>query len=225
MLKKKNSRVSLYIPISHCNQMAQMDKLIWKHTPNGIFSVKSVYRSTFGDDLVPPGMWRLIWTLHIPPKLNTFLWLFYRSKLLTNVNRVARHITSDPCCKHCPGQPETMLHLFRDCPRVSRLWHSIGGPETIRRTFSLDWDAWIAANILQPKCMYWGFQWVQLFIFTCWFIWKWRNNFIFDENFADPHNPIKVLILLWSTWLNGVWPLLATILVCLFKMLLNFVLD
>lgn len=65
---------------------------------------------------------------------------------------------------------------------------------------SLDWEAWIAANIFQPNCKYWGFLWAHLFIFTCWFIWKWRNNYIFDENFTGPHNPIHTIVEYLSEW-------------------------
>lgn len=139
----------LCIPISLCNHE---DQLILKHIPNGAFSVKSAYLSTFDLCSSLSGKWGLIWNLQVPPKLKIFTWLFVQSKLLTNVNRFSRHITSDPYCKHCPGHPETMLHLSRDCPRISLLWPAIGGPPTIRRTFSLDWEAWIAANAESNSC-------------------------------------------------------------------------
>lgn len=96
-----------------------------------------------------------------------------------------------------------MLHLFRDCPKVSSLWQTIGGPPTFRRTFTLDWDAWIAANILQTNCKHLGYLWAHLFIFTCWFIWKWRNNFIFDENFDGPHNPFSTILQYLNEWTSA----------------------
>lgn len=135
-----------------------------------------------------------------PPKLKLFTWLFCQSKLLTNVNRMSRHITSDPCCIHCPNQPETMLHLSRDCPKANVIWMSIGSPTTIQRTFCLDWNNWVGANILQRDCKFLGFNWNQLFIFICWFIWKWRNKGIFDPCFCDPHNASSSILQYISEW-------------------------
>lgn len=187
----------LCTPTSRCSQN---DKLIWKHTPNGTFSVKSAYFSSFDHTNMPHGKWKSIWSLPFPPKLKIFSWLFCQSRLLTNVNRLKRHLTSDPCCKYCPGIPETMTHLFKDCPKASDVWKAIVGPATMQRTFSLDWDAWVAANILQKNYRYHDFQWSQVFIFTCWFIWKWRNKRIFDPSFHDHPNAEKPILQYLTEW-------------------------
>lgn len=68
--------------------------------------MKSAYWSTIEASSTPSCRWRLIRNLQVPPKLKLFTWLFCQSKLLTNVNRMSRHMTSDPCCIHCPNQPE-----------------------------------------------------------------------------------------------------------------------
>ena len=187
----------LCIPISTCGHR---DMLIWKHNANGVFSVKSGYASSITQSPVTAGPWKLIWGLNIPPKLKIFAWLFFQGRLLTNVCRARRHIVSDPSCPHCPGIPETMIHLFRDCPKASYVWKSIGGPTTMLRTYILDWDGWLNANILQKSCLFLGFQWVQLFLFTCWFIWKWRNKRIFDLKFQDPPNAPQLITQYLTEW-------------------------
>lgn len=53
--------------------------------------------------------------LQIAPKLKTFTWLFYQSRLLTNVNRAKRHLTLDSCCPPPPfGVPLVLLSLCRE---------------------------------------------------------------------------------------------------------------
>lgn len=155
------------IPISN---VAQCDRQIWHHTGNGKFSVKSAYMSTLDLNSRPSHAWKWMWNLHIPPKLKVFTWLFFNCRLLTNVNRVRRKLTLDPSCPHCPGVPETMIHLFRDCPKARVIWNAIGGPITIQRSVTLNWEAWIAANIFQKNCEFLNMLWPHLFIFVCWFI-------------------------------------------------------
>ncbi|XP_061998871.1 uncharacterized protein LOC133716160 [Rosa rugosa] len=126
------------IPID--NFGGKPDKIIWKHTSDGKFTVKSAF-SSIGDH-------------------------------------------------YQPGDAST-------------IWNEIGMPVTMARAFRLDWDDWIAANLLQKNCTFLGFQWSQLFIYICWFIWKWRNKSIFDTNFQKPHNAASVIIHYISEWANG----------------------
>ncbi|XP_061993910.1 uncharacterized protein LOC133711840 [Rosa rugosa] len=126
------------IPID--NFGGKPDKIIWKHTSDGNFTVKSAF-SSIGDH-------------------------------------------------YQPGDAST-------------IWNEIGMPVTMARAFRLDWDDWIAANLLQKNCTFLGFQWSQLFIYICWFIWKWRNKSIFDTNFQKPHNAASVIIHYISEWANG----------------------
>jgi ribonuclease HI len=96
-----------------------------------------------------------------------------------------------------------MLHLFCDCPKASAIWTAIGGPITMRKTFELDWNAWIAANILQRNCIFLEHNWSQIFIFTCWFIWKWRNKYEFDANFKGHNNVVSSIMQYILEWNNA----------------------
>lgn len=109
----------------------------------------------------------------------------------------------DPCCPHCPGKSETKLHLFRDFPKARAIWSAIGGPRTMQRTSSLASEDWVAANIFQKNCNFHNLQWSHMFIFICWFIWKWRNKYIFDENFQGPHDVVTTIMQYMSEWENA----------------------
>ncbi|KAL6140994.1 hypothetical protein ACLB2K_059286 [Fragaria x ananassa] len=95
------------------------DTLIWGASANGCFSVKSAYNSLFDMSAPHNPQWQAIWKYNIPQKLKTFLWSVLHKKILTNVQRVTRGFTSNASCPICSSADESLLHLFRDCPRAT----------------------------------------------------------------------------------------------------------
>ncbi|XP_004289445.1 PREDICTED: putative ribonuclease H protein At1g65750-like [Fragaria vesca subsp. vesca] len=169
------------------------DKLIWNATANGKFSVKSTYNSFFDSAGVSNPLWTHLWKLNCPPKLKTFMWSVLHQKILTNVQRVRRGFSTIASCPICKNADETLLHLLRDCPRSQAIWNSILRPGSITNSFSLDWNGWISAQFHCHVVIKNNIQWCNLFVFVCWFIWKWRNKVIFDPAFILPACPNKVI--------------------------------
>ena len=56
------------------------DRLVWKLTDSGIFSVKSFYLALQIHRLVP---YRFLWKIKIPLKVKTFIWLMLKKSILT----------------------------------------------------------------------------------------------------------------------------------------------
>ncbi|KAL6202860.1 hypothetical protein ACLB2K_026564 [Fragaria x ananassa] len=185
------------IPISQCDLH---DKIIWGGTSSGVFSVKSAYRLLCDDYDFQSYPWLKNWSLNIPPKLKIFLWTFVSSKLLTNMQRVKRHLSGNLCCHHCTDAPETMLHLFRDFPMAMMVWRSFNIPINMWNTFTLNWDGWLFANLMQDQCHINNMNWNIFFIFCCWFIWKWRCKCIFEERFRYPYNFTDVILNYAAEW-------------------------
>jgi glutamine phosphoribosylpyrophosphate amidotransferase len=75
--------------------------------------------------------WRIIWKLDIPPKLKNFIWVVAHGKLLTNVQRMKRHLTMDDSCFTCQSDKETLAHLFRDCHFSKNVWESFHKPTVV----------------------------------------------------------------------------------------------
>lgn len=188
----------IMIPISLSNSAP--DRLIWKHNPNGNFSVSSAYNSAISSQPTPDCFWKKVWNYNIPPKLKTFAWTLAQGRLLTNTQRCRRKLTNDPSCHFCPGVPETMLHLLRECPKAKLVWASCGIPYKIKGTFCLDWNDWILANLLQSGCLWNSFNWQHVFIFVCWYLWKWGNKQIFLANFQPPFKPGEFISQAISEW-------------------------
>ena len=66
------------------------------------------------------------------------------------------------------------------------IWRAIPKPGTISNSFSLDWNSWLFAQLNCQIVIKHNIKWSNLFVYACWFIWKWRNKQIFDVNFNMP---------------------------------------
>ncbi|KAK8578841.1 hypothetical protein V6N12_069185 [Hibiscus sabdariffa] len=105
---------------------AARDRVAWRLTPTGAFTVASAYEGFLSPswDVCDP-KWSSIWSLPVAQRVRMFLWLVLRQRLMTNVERVRRGLSSDPSCSSCGCYSETILHILRDCPPVRSFWKSI----------------------------------------------------------------------------------------------------
>ncbi|CAL9020979.1 unnamed protein product [Prunus brigantina] len=97
------------------------DAQIWKPTSNGIFTVKSAFQLIHGGSIWSNMCWKGLWSMSIPPKLKVFLWLVFQGKILTNEQRVRRHLAVESSCSVCGWHSETIIHTLRDCGRAKEL--------------------------------------------------------------------------------------------------------
>jgi hypothetical protein len=63
-----------------------------------------------------------IWDIKIPPRVQYFLWLISKNKLLTRDNLSKRRKVEDPTCLFC-NERESIQHLFFSCAIAKQLWH------------------------------------------------------------------------------------------------------
>jgi hypothetical protein len=95
------------------------DVVLWKWIKNKIFSVKSVYEHLTRDDR--GSSYRRIWKSKISTKIKTFMWLIEQDAILTKDNMLKRKWHGDPNCYFC-NSPESMNHLFFECPVTKVTW-------------------------------------------------------------------------------------------------------
>ncbi|KAL6130766.1 hypothetical protein ACLB2K_069145 [Fragaria x ananassa] len=74
---------------------------------------------------------------------------------------------------------------------------------SITNSFSLDWNGWISAQFHCHVVIKNNIQWCNLFVYVCWFIWKWRNKVIFDPAFILPTCPNKVIWNYVDEWFSA----------------------
>ncbi|GMI79291.1 hypothetical protein like AT3G09510 [Hibiscus trionum] len=103
-----------------------VDRIGWKGEKSGSFSVKSAYFRLTGFGMVQGvNVWSTIWKLQLPQRIHTFVWLSLRDSLLTNANRVRRHMAASPCCGLCYNGYKDLTHALRDCLRVKEVWNQV----------------------------------------------------------------------------------------------------
>ncbi|XP_024190144.1 uncharacterized protein LOC112194121 [Rosa chinensis] len=89
------------IPIDNVGRTS--NKMIWKPTHDGKFSVKSAYNSIVDDGQPISGLWKGIWSFNIHPKLKIFNWLFVRGRDCPMATTVWKEI----------GMPATIIRTFK----------------------------------------------------------------------------------------------------------------
>ncbi|CAN1810691.1 Putative ribonuclease H protein At1g65750 [Linum perenne] len=111
------------------------DTWVWGCESNGKFSINSAY------DLItrpvnprPLVDWKRIWQWVGPNRVKHFLWLASHGKLLTNAERMRRHMAVNGDCHRCLGIEESVLHVIRDCPFARQVWSSVEAGEVILNT-------------------------------------------------------------------------------------------
>ncbi|CAL9017991.1 unnamed protein product [Prunus brigantina] len=177
------------------------DLLEWTMSDFLTEQVKMAYLSLFIEETNHTWNWDTIWKLHVPPKIKTFVWLLFQGKLVTNVQRVRRNLAYNSNCPCCNVSMESLDHLFRGCSHTARMWNSIGIPNQIDHSFSMDFKDWLFINIKASFICMQGIPWSSLFLASLWFCWKWRCKKVFDVNFTPPHWPHIPIIQFTREWL------------------------
>lgn len=123
-----------------------------------------------------------------------FIWLATHNKLMTCLRR-SKWSGTNADCHRCLGYPESVIHILRDCPRANSLWLDIVDNGEILEFFSLNHDEWfefcLSKNLGKDRVR----DWKNVFMINCWFLWKWRNASLFEEDFIMPLSPLMVILL------------------------------
>ncbi|CAN1162577.1 Putative ribonuclease H protein At1g65750 [Linum perenne] len=70
-------------------------------------------------------LWKTIWNWVGPSRIKHFLWISGHGRLLTNSERVRRHIASDSSCDRCGNPNESATHILRDCDFATDVWRRL----------------------------------------------------------------------------------------------------
>lgn len=118
------------IPLS---QRRAMDSVVWLHTKNGVYSVRSSYHKArkvmttvtwaeSSSSAEGQKIWKVLWGQKIPSKLKVFGWRACHDILPTRVSLAKRNILEDDRC-HCYKRfAETAIHAMWDCGVAQDVW-------------------------------------------------------------------------------------------------------
>ncbi|KAK4267638.1 hypothetical protein QN277_024391 [Acacia crassicarpa] len=176
------------------------DILMWNATAHGNFSVKSAY---FLIEKPPAqlhsNVFKKIWAWKGVERVRVFLWLAFHNRLPTNERR-RRWSSGSATCAYCEVGIEDEMHIFRDCYYARQVWLSLIHPRYVTVFFMLPLKDWFALNLAEelgldrvnPWCLIWGVG--------IWFLWKWRNNCVFQDHLWKPYNPSEVIKKSWHLY-------------------------
>ncbi|CAN1257225.1 Putative ribonuclease H protein At1g65750, partial [Linum perenne] len=131
-----------------------------------------------------------IWNWGGPSRIQFFLWLVSHEKLLTNLERKRRHMSQDSSCPRCGHSEESILHILRDCPFAVQVWDSLGfhHREAIRHSTCM--DEWMRRLLGHDRSLDLGVM--------CWYLWKSRNDRVFNNNSQTSPRELSNQILSWA---------------------------
>ncbi|KAE8736080.1 Detected protein of unknown function [Hibiscus syriacus] len=95
----------------------------WKWDKHRQFSTKSAYaRCSPPVEHAVGSIWSLLASYKGLPRVKSLLWLICKNKLLSNEERVRRHMANHSACSICGATVESVSHIFRDCVIARAVW-------------------------------------------------------------------------------------------------------
>ncbi|RVW78924.1 putative ribonuclease H protein [Vitis vinifera] len=168
------------------------DRMRWKVTSNGSFSVKSLYNdlSSRRAGLFPHG---LIWNPSVPSKVCFFAWEASWGKVLTMDQLKKRGWAVANRCFLCCEEEESIDHILIHCSKARVLWELL---------FALFGVCWVLPSSARETLIEWrGFMlgkkhrkvWKAAPLCLFWAVWMERNRIAFDNEDFSVHRNISGL--------------------------------
>lgn len=124
--------------------------------------------------------------------MKTLLWLAYHGKILTNLERNRRRLTQIQYCINCPDKEESLMHLFKDCPKTNQFWRILRSRHEIEERQSSNFEEWVSGNIRSKAITDTGMKWNTMFTISFQWIWRCRNELIFSSK-DSMHGKVRVV--------------------------------
>lgn len=120
---------------------------------------------------IPEQVWKTIWKLNTPPRIQSFMWKTFHRALATMVDLFKRRSSPSPTCPICHNNDELMEHLFLLCPWVENIWFGMVLNYKLNRDDILTWAQWLHSLIKYDFRTNQDRGWLLFHVaFACWHI-------------------------------------------------------
>ncbi|PKA51160.1 Putative ribonuclease H protein [Apostasia shenzhenica] len=175
-------KISIYLPNHVGNEILDItihknDKMIWDLSINGKFSFKDTWNK-FRHKKNSMLFWKIIWLKNFPDKISFLAWQIIRNYLPTEDRMKDKGFQLASRCVWGCDDEENTFHIFWTCERAKKIWQNIfqmmgwqfdnGGHSNMDSLFA-HWSHNI--NPSSKGCIF-----NHVILFTCWSLWKARNN-------------------------------------------------
>ncbi|KAL4312838.1 hypothetical protein GQ457_01G036830 [Hibiscus cannabinus] len=160
---------------------AGLDRPGWRWEEKRNFSASSAYGYLFhGLDFGNGDTWKRVWKIAVPQRVRMFIWLTFHNRLLTNVERVCRHVATSESCEICNNGQEDIDHVLRSCTVAKGVWTRLLPPARCESFFGLPFPEWLHLNLFDRSFYIADDEWGVRFAITCWLLWKRRCRLLFE---------------------------------------------
>ncbi|KAG6627185.1 hypothetical protein CIPAW_15G109000 [Carya illinoinensis] len=178
------------------------DKLLWRGTSTGAFTVKSAYfllleleKQKQGQSSVAveeDTVWSSIWQLGVPVATKNFLWRACLEAIPTRDRLLQKKVVDEDSCPICRIHPETALHALWECPSAQDVWS-----QSNRRIQKASFPCHSFKLLLEACLKTFDEDELVEFGLTAWKIWKRRNEVVFGNTLSHPssiNQSVKLLM-------------------------------
>lgn len=120
-----------------------------------------------------------MWNWPGPIRTKAFLWKLCHGKLMTNVARRRKGLTTDDTCPRCHSCPETIIHMIRDCEEVKEFLSNLIDPDNWSKFFRMGFHSWLDWNLSSKLIGTHHSTWPIVFGTAINDIWKKQNSLVF----------------------------------------------
>ncbi|XP_062014434.1 uncharacterized protein LOC133730954 [Rosa rugosa] len=170
------------------------DSLVWTHTKNGEFSVRSgyhfqhlqVHRELFQhphrSHNIPSHLWNWIWKLKTIPRIKNFLRRACHGILPTKGTLTRRHIATSAECHMCSHHDESIEHALLTCPWIVSAWFAHPFSYKVPLQTITSFDRWLFSVSQLEKASDFATH-ISFFLWRCW---KHRCDCLYKHIPPDP---------------------------------------
>lgn len=174
----------------------------------GVFLVKSAYTAIMEGrgNYVQKDIFRDIWKVKVPPKVNFFVWRLKNSSLPTTENLVKRNVQIqnwDSKCPFCNELEESTEHTMFSSKKSSRIWNYFMQVLDIDFVSPNSACAYFEQHVISSGKSNLSDGWKILWCAIMCNLWNSRNNCIFRDKQFDCEDVIQSILFNCWSWLSA----------------------
>jgi hypothetical protein len=184
----KEAAVIFNIPLS---PFQPRDRLIWRCTTSGGFTVRSAYHLGMERQMSMKAgsletskisdLWKQCWSLNVPNAVKMYMWKACHNLLPTKANLFRRGVCENNQCPICLRAEETVVHVAWACPVASDVW----GESRIRLQKSVNGE-YNFTQVFMDVISRCENEEVELFAVLARRLWLRRNDYVHGGSLTHP---------------------------------------